>query len=1799
MKPFKFLLTWAFTALAFVANAQPWTYDFGTGTGTANNTTAGSGSTTFFSGTPTGGGTYRVRIGTGGGSLTLVNPGSSLGSGTEAVLTATTATSSNKFTVYGWSSPSTAAYAKFDMRTASSSTGQIIIHFGSGAAGTIYQDNTASTNYTNSLAAIRITYAAGAISAIERRGVTPSAAFYAIASSGIAAATDQNIELYGNNASSGTTYFKGGVLYSLNAQSWDLWVAGTKVSPSGGWGTAGTLAANVTLAGIGFFGENSTANAASVILDNLEYSNALPACTAPSTQASNITFSAVSTGTLDLSFTGGNGSGRIILMNNTNSFTAPSNGSNPTANPVWAGSGQQVIYNGTGEGPITISGLAQSTIYHFRVYEYCGNYAYSTVSEDGNPNSQSTAAGPSITSSLLTPFGSQCTGATYGPNSFTLNLENLVAGDITISSTLTQYQFATSSGGTYSNPLIISQGGGNSAPNVFVQYTPNTAAAHNGNISVSGGGATSVNVAVSGSGISPAIPTIGSPSSAIITATSAELSATVSLINCSDVTFRGIEWSTTNNFANGTGTVVSETGIYGTGTFAINATGLPSNTTIYWKAFAQNTTGTAYTAQQSFTTLQEFLSIGDISIIGCNSVSGTVNDTIAFVNWVPIKRNMIIKFTDNGFLSNAASTAANNARGGEGFAIWRNNTAADIEPGTVIRIGGLTTNIGTVVSNTITGLSTADQIFAYQGASTTGANPDWATNSNPTTFTGTILYGVSLGAAGFISNGGTTPGQTTNQSYLPAELNVPNGNLVIPSAVTGAQYTDTRSALGTILSYRELVNDVTNWTVSATNITINTTVFTVNLNPSVQIAVTSINGGVNPSANTPFTVSIETRDANGATAPVGVNTNFAITLTTGSGAVSGTLTGTILAGQGTLDISGVIYNTAETGVVLTASRTSGQTLTAGNSDPITVEEAASQLAYPSFETFAYTNNQLPTFTVEARRSNGAVDVNYTGNVTLAMTSGTGTLLGTLTKTAVAGVAQFNDITYDTDGIKVVEATATGLTTANSGNVTVSTPSLVEVILPQYIEGSQPSNTNRLPFVYRVTLNGLKPNSNFRFVNTMVLATDATTSLGAGNAIYVSPSGFTQSGSGVSLSTAGQFGTLTTDGSGSYTGWFVTEPTGNATRFNPGADIFPRITLNNGSGGTAAMVRLTTQNSVRVLSLSSLSSQGTALRGTSNATPKNMVFVYNNTEGTGRPISGSYIESDGFVNSTAASYAAFYANNVEGVNGAYGMIIPNALSAGIRRIETRDLITGELGGCASTDANGVWPSGANTVNPNGGVATPIVISTSDAPLAPSPEVCNNYIDDDCDGLIDEACPGNFANDTPGGAINLQFSVNSTYPNCYPFTGNNTNANNSAESAAFSGPDSWYRFTAQSNAVSITMNSTTMDDAIALYSRNGLVYTLLASENASSGLNDSERLNFAGLTPGQIYYVSFSEATGAAGGVYTLCVQHLMPSGCSSVEPAAGFTLCDSYRAVYRGAPSQGVTYAFEFNGIGGGATGTTSVSATNGLITLSNTALGLRWGGEYNVTVDVSYALTNTAGDPELIVVDGVSTSTNCSGVSIRQHPLLEVRSSQRCPASLLRSNYLIGDRVGVTTLVCGATSYSYEFTQVTSCENGTVISVEPTIYNTTSAAPYLSLGLLPSLPNPGAWDVKIRPNFAYGLGAFGPTQRIRVNGTSASFVQPDGASSQDRSPEFSVDEFDLYPNPSNGESVNIRMTDLEKGQLQVSVLDAAGRSVVSSVFAVEGSFNTTLTFDQPLSPGLYMIELTHSGLVQTQRLVVQ
>jgi len=113
---------------------------------------------------------------------------------------------------------------------------------------------------------------------------------------------------------------------------------------------------------------------------------------APTTQSSNLVFSSIDTTSLTASWTNGNGLKRVVLINTSNSFTAPTDGTDPSANTVWANTGQQVVYNNSSNS-VPITGLTDNTPYWFRVYEYNGSGAatvYLTTTATDNPKSVQT-----------------------------------------------------------------------------------------------------------------------------------------------------------------------------------------------------------------------------------------------------------------------------------------------------------------------------------------------------------------------------------------------------------------------------------------------------------------------------------------------------------------------------------------------------------------------------------------------------------------------------------------------------------------------------------------------------------------------------------------------------------------------------------------------------------------------------------------------------------------------------------------------------------------------------------------------------------------------------------------------------------------------------------------------------------------------------------------------------------------------------------------------------------------------------------------------------------------------------------------------------------------------------------------------------------------------------------------------------------------------------------------------------------------------------------------------------------------
>lgn len=287
--------------------------------------------------------------------------------------------------------------------------------------------------------------------------------------------------------------------------------------------------------------------------------------------------------------------------------------------------------------------------------------------------------------------------------------------------------------------------------------------------------------------------------------------------------------------------------------------------------------------------------------------------------------------------------------------------------------------------------------------------------------------------------------------------------------------------------------------------------------------------------------------------------------------------------------------------------------------------------------------------------------------------------------------------------------AGALNIALAGSVSTGMePGLASVILPKFIQGSVP-NRNRVPFAYHATLENLLPTATYRYYNKVIISSDGPTYNGAGNAIFVSPSGFTRTTS-PSMSTAGGYSELTTDADGMYSGWFVTEPTGNASRFTPGTDIFMRIVLNDGNEGTIETTWLTTTESVKVIAFNTMMSDttGTAIKGMGDFEPKNFVMLYDNTAGNGRPIYGTHVEVSG-VEFLAGTFAEFYANQIANISQMWGGIVPNMNANGVQRVEERDILTGNIVS-VQTSENGVWKD-VDTKNPSGGLETVLYINTT--------------------------------------------------------------------------------------------------------------------------------------------------------------------------------------------------------------------------------------------------------------------------------------------------------------------------------------------------------------------------------------------------------------------------------------------------------------------------------------------------------
>jgi autotransporter-associated beta strand protein len=481
---------------------------------------------------------------------------------------------------------------------------------------------------------------------------------------------------------------------------------------------------------------------------------------------------------------------------------------------------------------------------------------------------------------------------------------------------------------------------------------------------------------------------------------------------------------------------------------------------------------------------------------GYTLTTGTLNfaatpSATAFLGFASATKEFII---NGGIIDNTSGTAMTLTVGAAGYKIGGDfafTGSSDLNLGTAkmvltgtrqITVTDKKLTVGGIISGSGYGLTKAgDGTLLLNGVNTydgdtfvsTGTLGGTGTLSGAATFeTGSkAVFTVTPGGGGNNSSKMTITGVMTynaNEVHLNLPANMPGGVYTLASSsatpvVNGAfpiPVVDSGSYAG----------DVTGATVSVVGNDLVLTAATTFAGP-VKLAITQVNGGVDATAGAAFDVVVQAQNGSSVATHVSAATDVSLSLNTGTGTLNTPLIGTIPAGQNQITISGATYDKAESGVVLTATRTSGDTLTPANSAAFTVGPAAvaatnstvtaspatvtangstpSTITVTLLDAF---NNPVSGKDVALASDRGATDTisapssasNSSGVVTFTVTSAT---LGTATLSATADPSGTPLLINDTASVAFTNLVVGELqynAGANPSPITVATPDLLEM-----------------------------------------------------------------------------------------------------------------------------------------------------------------------------------------------------------------------------------------------------------------------------------------------------------------------------------------------------------------------------------------------------------------------------------------------------------------------------------------------------------------------------------------------------------------------------------------------------------------------------------------------------------------------------------------------------------------------------------------------------------------------------------
>ncbi len=531
-------------------------------------------------------------------------------------------------------------------------------------------------------------------------------------SANISVSAPSGFEVSNDNSTWGSTTTvnqAGGTLYA-------------RYSPSSGSGGTGTV--NITL--------TSNSTSANIGVQGFGYA-------AEPTSQSTISFGTVDGSSIVLNLpSAGNGSNHLVVAKSGSAVDwAPSDLTDYTSGTSTVfgtaadqGSGNKVVYNGTGSGSsvVTVTGLSAGTTYHFAVYDFniggaasTQNY-YTTSPGTGN---QTTATNPTLTPSAasLTSFGNVVINSTSTEKSFTISGAYLTGFPDNIAvAAPAGFEVSLSSGSGFASSVNVPYTSATlSATTIYVHMVPTAITSYSGNIACTGGGASQQDVAISGSGVAVPAPTslaVAHTSDNIVHLTWTSPANTYEKVLVfaragGDITHSP---SGTGSGYNNANSDITSAGVYstdnylvyaGTGT-SLEVTGLSAGTTYYFNAYAYE--GNAWSSAAASVN-------ASVNVQEVTSLAGAVGTSQVALSWTnPTYYNTQSNYWDEVLVVGRLTSANDGTPSGDGSSYTANTTFGQ---GTALGSGFVVykgTSTGATVTNLADGSTYYFKAFVRHGS---------------------------------------------------------------------------------------------------------------------------------------------------------------------------------------------------------------------------------------------------------------------------------------------------------------------------------------------------------------------------------------------------------------------------------------------------------------------------------------------------------------------------------------------------------------------------------------------------------------------------------------------------------------------------------------------------------------------------------------------------------------------------------------------------------------------------------------------------------------------------------------------------------------------------------------------------------------------------------------------------------------------------------------------------------------------------------------------------------------------------